>query len=387
MSIGRRGDPIKAVSESPTQSDSAHVQRALRLGWAVAETFGRLRVYQPEYANKRHDPGELPRFSYSNGDLSGAQQLEVSYRRLVELTSALGLQPPNVPDLASLLEHGQPMAIDDELRRRVHRSLEAWSRSAWVQLNVRSAELGRAMTYGGSLADTYWYMAQPGTDAFLSGRQSVEALLRPHRLRRMQERMEELGAAFPAELCDAIGHSLGAWMFDRSKEHWVTAADWQAAGVEMEQNTPRTPTQQLHFNLFRQVRTWRDLLFEARQPLDYVSPGFRRRANLAAGTVTILMVLSVALLVGALVFGAFSLAGSYATSSRLAQQIGNELVEAISVFVSVASTLAILVAGLLARASRAVEQFDAWLESSIIRRTIRRQTIVPWNDLPRRASD
>ncbi len=385
--IIRRRKRTTAPESPPLQDQTVDAQRALRLGWAVAETFGRLRVYQAEHANKRNDPNELPRFSYSNSDLSSAQQLEVSYRRLVELCAALNLQPPDAPEMDAMLLGEQPLATDDAVRKEIHSTLEYWSRASWIQLNVRSAALGRAMTYGGSLADTYWYMAQPETPAFHSGRQSVEALLRAHRLRRMQERMSELGEAFPAELCDAIGHSLGMWMFDADKERWMNAADWQQLGVSFEATPQRTPQQQLHFNLFRQVRTWRDLLFESRQPLDYVSPGFRRRANLFAGTVTILMVLFVALGVGALVFGAFNVALRAASSADITRRLGGEILEAISVFVTVASTLAVVIAGLLARASRAVEQFDAWLEGAIVRRTIRRQTAVPWNEQPRRPAD
>jgi hypothetical protein len=99
------------------------------------------------------------------------------------------------------------------------------------------------------------------------------------------------------------------------------------------------------------------------------------------------MVLIVALGVGALVFGAFNVALRAANSANIAQRLGGEILEAISVFVTVASTLAVVIAGLLARASRAVEQFDAWLEGTIVRRTIRRQTTVPWNELPRRPAD
>ncbi|PLS79864.1 MAG: hypothetical protein CYG59_11115 [Chloroflexi bacterium] len=385
--IARRRKPVEAPPELPTVSEASDVQRALRLGWTVAETFGRLRVYQPEFANKRNDPNELPRFSYSNSDLSSAQQLEVSYRRLVELAAALDVQPPAEPDVAAILDGGAPASGDAETRKRIHGVLEAWSRATWIQLNVRSAALGRAMTYGGSLADTYWYMALPGSPAFLSGRQSIEALLRPQRLKRMQERMSALGESFPGELCDAIGHSLGMWMFDEAKERWAAASDWQTLGIPVEGVPTRTPPQQLHFNLFRQVRTWRDLLFESRQPLDYVSPGFRRRANLLAGTVTIVMVLLVAVIVGALVFGAFNLALNVANRFNVFSQIGGELIEAISVLVTVTSTIAVLGAGLLARARRAVEQFDAWLESMIIRRAIRRQTTIAWNDLPRRPAD
>jgi hypothetical protein len=386
--IARRRPKRKPPTRSaqPAAGRSVDIQRALRLGWAIAETFGRLRSYQPEFANKRNDPHEMPRFSYSNSDLSGAQQLEVSFRRLVELAGALGLPSPNSPDLAMLLDVDRLSSLDDDTIKRVHGTLEAWSRQAWVQLNVRSASLGRAMTYGGSLADTYWYAAKPGTEAFVRGRQSVEALLRPHRLRRMQERMDEIAGAFSDEMCDAIGHSLSEWMFDDRKNAWAEASDWRAINVAVGANPSRTPAQQLHFNLFRQVRTWRDLLFEARQPLDYVSPGFRRRANLLAGTITILMVLAVAVLVGVLVFAILNLALDFVRNRPgVVSQFGNELIEAVSVFITVASTLAVVIAGLLSRASRAVEQFDAWLENAIIRRRIRRETTVPWNDPPRRS--
>ena len=152
----RRDKEPRTGSPLPRVGQSADVQRALRLGWAVAETFGRVRVYQPEFANKRNDPHVMPRFSYSNTDLSGAQQLEVSFRRLHELARVLHLDPPAVPALTQMLQAESPFALDADVRKAVYDALEGWSRHAWTQLNVRSAALGRAMTYGGSLADTYW---------------------------------------------------------------------------------------------------------------------------------------------------------------------------------------------------------------------------------------
>ncbi len=377
----RTGSPLPRVGQS------ADVQRALRLGWAVAETFGRVRVYQPEFANKRNDPHVMPRFSYSNTDLSGAQQLEVSFRRLHELARVLHLDPPAVPALTQMLQSESPFALDADVRKAVYDALEGWSRHAWTQLNVRSAALGRAMTYGGSLADTYWYMAQPDTAAFLSGRQSPETLLRPHRVRRMQNRMDEIKSAFSANVCDAIGHSLGTWAMDARKAAWVKAATWDEVGVRIEGTPLRTPAQQLHFNLLRQARTWRGLLFEARQPNDYLSTGFQRRANLLAGAVTVVMVMLVALFVGVLVFAAFTLGLRLVEGLNLGTQFQNQIIEALGVFVTVISAVAVLVAGLFARARRAVEQFNTWLEATIVRRRILRETTVPWNDPPRRAGE
>jgi hypothetical protein len=146
-------------------------------------------------------------------------------------------------------------------------------------------------------------------------------------------------------------------------------------------------TQQLHFNLFRQIRTWRDLLFEARQPLDFVSPGFRRRAGFAAGTITVLLVLLLALAVGALVFLLFGLALGVVQNSAVASRINDEFIEALSVLISLASTIAVVTVGLLSRMSAAVQSFDSWLESAIVRRRIRRETTVPWNEPPRRSGE
>ncbi|HEX6289178.1 MAG TPA: hypothetical protein VFZ66_08295 [Herpetosiphonaceae bacterium] len=384
--LKHRSTSAQPVAPVAPSNPSEEIQRALRLGWAVAETFGRLRVYQPEYASKRNDPHELPRFSYSNGDLSGAQRLEVSYRQLVELSAALKLQPPEIADLAHFTADTVP-ALSTEQKKQIHGALEAWSRTAWIQLNVRSAALGRAMTYGGSMADTYWYMAQPAESAFLSGRQSAEALLRPHRLQRIQERMAELNEAFSDELCSAIGHSIEAWKWDAQKEAWTTANEWSQVGVAVQGRPARTPAQQIHFNLFRQVRTWRDLLFASRQPSDYVSPGFRRRANLLAGTITILMVLLIAVAVGFLVFSVFSLALVAVDRLNIGSQVQSEFIEAISVFLSLVSTLAIVIASLLSRASTAVHQFDTWLENTIVQRSIQRATTIPWDEPPRKTAE
>lgn len=380
----RKRTESERVAAAPPPVD---VQRALRLGWTIAEFFGRLRAYQPEFANRRSDPGEMPRFSYSNSDLSSAQQLEVSYRRMIELAAALDLASPGVDQLVAPLLIEPPAPLDDGAKKALHESLESWSRHVWVQLNVRSAALGRAMTYGGSLADTYWYMAAPGTAAFLSGRQSVEALLRRQRLTRMQERMDEIDEAFTPETCAAIRHGLKTWIYDSDKAAWARATEWRGLGVEVDPQPRRTPAQQLHFNLFRQIRAWRDLLFEARQPLDYVDPGFRRRAGVAAGAISVLLVLLLALGVGVGIFFLFGVALSVARHSAIAARINDEVIEALSVLISLASTITVVTVGLLSRLSAAVQSFDAWLTSEIIRRRIRRQTTVPWNDPPRRSGD
>ncbi len=379
----KRTEPER-VAAAPPPID---VQRALRLGWTIAEFFGRLRAYQPEFANRRNDPGEMPRFSYSNSDLSGAQQLEVSYRRMIELAAVLDLELPGVDQLVAPLLIEPPAPLDDGAKKAIHASLESWSRGAWVQLNVRSAALGRAMTYGGSLADTYWYMAAPGTEAFLSGRQSVEALLRRQRLTRMQERMDEIDEAFTSETCDAIRYGLKTWIYDSGKAAWACATEWRGLGIAVDAQPRRTPAQQLHFNLFRQIRAWRDLLFEARQPLDYVSPGFRRRAGFVAGAITVLLVLLLALGVGVLIFVLFGFALGAVQNSVIAARINDEFIEALSVLISLASTIAVVTVGLLSRMSAAVHSFDAWLESAIVRWRIRRQTTIPWNDPPRRSGE
>jgi hypothetical protein len=157
--------------------------------------------------------------------------------------------------------------------------------------------------------------------------------------------------------------------------------------VRIEGTPLRTPAQQLHFNLFRQARTWRGLLFEARQPNDYLSTGFQRRANLLAGAVTVVMVMLVALFVGVLVFAAFNLGLRLVEGLNLGTQFQNQIIEALGVFVTVISAVTVLVVGLFARARRAVEQFNTWLEATIVRRRILRETTVPWNDPPRRAGE
>ncbi|WP_026370205.1 hypothetical protein [Kallotenue papyrolyticum] len=380
-----RPDPLPpSAADVPAPSE---VQRALRLGWSIAETFGRLRVYQPEHATRRNDPGEMPRFSFSNSDLSGAQRLEVSYRRMQELAAALALPPPPVDELILPVLLDPPQPIGDDEKKAIHAALEAWSRAVWVQLNVRSAALGRAMTYGGSLADTYWYLAPPGDPAFLSGRRSVEALLRAHRLRRIQERMDEIDEAFTPATCDAIRHSLQTWIYDAAKDAWARAESWRGLDVAVDERPRRTPAQQLHFNLERQARTWRDLLFEARQPLDFVSPRARRWAAVLADITTLALVIALALAVGLLVFGLFGMGVRLVQRLGLTASVDDQWIEALSVLISLTSTLVVVAVGLLARLSTLVQRVDAALETCLLQREIRRRTTIPWNDPPRPAPE
>ncbi|MBV9789626.1 MAG: hypothetical protein JOZ51_15675, partial [Chloroflexi bacterium] len=71
----------------------------------------------------------------------------------------------------------------------------------------------------------------------------------------------------------------------------------------------------------------------------------------------------------------------------LGAQVQNEFIEAISVAISLISTLAIVTAGLLSRTSTAVQQFDNWLESTIVQRAIQQATLVTWNDPPRKPGE
>ena len=338
----------------PTTSSLRH---AFSLGWTVSELFGRLRRYQPVTRRRPSRPRTLRRFPFANQEPTAGQRLGVAVERLIELCNVLDLMPPVLPGLT-----GESIA-DVELQQ-LHRALDAWSDDARIRLSGRSEVLGRAMTYGGSFADTYWAMADPSDPAFHRGRASAKELLRQHRLAQVQERMELLAQSHGPEVRDAVVASLRAWAWDDDKARWVT--DHQRAAW-------------LYSNLGLQAEIWQALVLGARKPAEFVNQRQRQRAFWVARLIITLFVLALAVGLGVLVYQLALALFTLVWNPGMRTQVESKVVETISTVVSILSTLATVIIAFFTRIFRMMVWLSDRLEQAFIWRATRKATTVEWN--------
>ena len=251
------------------------VLTAFRLGWTISEVFGYVRKGTLEYvrdprAHNSYFAHTAPRLSYSSRDLSPAQALWIAALHLVKLSGALGLRDQRFRELDTFL-HNLRDYLDNpapDLRptvRQVYDFLESWSDWAWSELNSRHEILGRAFTYGGSVADTYWYMRRPDRRDFALRQESWHTLLRKERLREEAERIEEIREYFPDFVAPALKHSLAKW--------GIAEQLMQLAESIEGSNRPELPEEvekEVYRSLEKQAKIWHELLFGIRRPQSYL---------------------------------------------------------------------------------------------------------------------
>lgn len=143
------------------QTDSPdRVLLAVRLGWLTVEVFGRLRHYMGSMrTSETHVGNASKRFDFSSGALSEYSTLLLAMAQLNRTATRLDLGLPDIP-LPARNEIGQ---VD---LNSLQGALDDWSTDVWVALSTEDDIIGRAFTYGGSLADTYWHAAVLGPRGF-----------------------------------------------------------------------------------------------------------------------------------------------------------------------------------------------------------------------------
>jgi len=171
MSMGTGAEiPVEEAAVS-----SSRAALAFRLGWVLAEAMGRLRHgVRPPSPLPDDDPRSsdlyAPRLTVGEGTLERSREaFWFAARRLILFAEALGLTFDTEDEVARAIRRlpedvylwlsgvNATFYTPAELREL----LNHWALDVWAQLSAQDDALARALTFGTSLADTYWSVVKP----------------------------------------------------------------------------------------------------------------------------------------------------------------------------------------------------------------------------------
>lgn len=348
-------------TNKPLSSHPNQVLTAVRLGWLTVEVFGRLRRYKQSGHQLQERRGDAARrFDFSDRALSQEDGLLLAVDQLRRTLAKLNLSLPAPPlppgnELNSLLM--AELKLDS-----LQGQLDGWSTQVWLALSTEDEIVGRGFTYGGSLADTYWYTDVLGPDDFAD-------LLRPQRLEYIAARFNSISGHLPAYVAHVLNYSLHKWR-DRGQIERLEAASRKKALKRLES----------------QAKVWHDLLFGSRTADSYLLTRDRRLITIAAFGATFILVLAAMILIWLAVLTLSSTGRAVAASMvGLPQELGQAQATFVqdllnwqmwSTLLATLSSVVVLVAGLVTRLSGWVIRFHhrvkAWLKRHLIyRRTYR----------------
>jgi hypothetical protein len=340
--------------ESPNR-----VLLAARLGWLTVEVFGRLRHYVASSRRpEKHQGDATRRFDFSNRALCAHSALCLAMDQLHLVAARLEPDQPAVP----LPSPGELEAVDlDTLQG----ALDDWSTEVWVALSAENDLIGRAFTYGGSLADTYWHTAVLGPHGFAE-------LLRPQRLEYIAHRFDGIAGYLPPYTARVLHHTLYRW---RGSFEYLK---------DLDSNGKRQVLRRLE----SQAGVWHYLLFGGRSAESYLTAQDRRSVSWLTAGVTALFVLAAMILVWLVVL-ALSSTGRTETASMIGfpkplseaqTAIVSDLLDwqKWSALLATVSSVALLFTGLVARLSGWMIGFHNLAKEWLTLRRIYRRTYRDW---------
>jgi hypothetical protein len=207
------------------------VTLALRLGWTLAEVYGRLQ--QDLLFRSTSDVGQ--RLFLSDLNPTSGERLWVAIQRLAYLHhqlfpppkasatpaaagSSAGADPPTALSVAypavalDLQERVQRKMLTGRGRlprpEAVYTELNQWGRQIWAVLDAEDPVLGEAANLGARLADTFWELQFPTRDRQPSAKRTWQHLLRSQRLNATLRQVRQVEAHLPALVGPMLRHSL-----------------------------------------------------------------------------------------------------------------------------------------------------------------------------------
>ena len=345
---------------APVSEDRDAILSAVQLGWLTVEAFGRLRRYARARRRSSSDKNDAARrFNFSDRDPSLTDQMLIALRQIKGFSALLMPDlPPPIPD--------DPAAWSEQAVKDLDAlwgEFEGWSQEVWNTLQVKDPLAGRALTFGGGLADTYWHADGVGA-------RKLADLLRAPRLEHIAGRFDTIAEQLPEHSAEVIHHTLYRWR----------VAD-QLKGFDEDQN------KRVLNRLEAQSKVWHDLLFGLQRAESYLTIGDRRLISWGASGMTTLLVvlvsgivwLAVLLLAGA---GRSLLASTTGLSVQLPQSSGDLMAEMLnwqnwSALLATLSSVVVILVGLISQLSGWMIAFHkrtyAWLKlRRIYNRTYRR---------------
>jgi hypothetical protein len=332
---------------------------AVRLGWLTVEVFGRLRHYALSKPGPDEQPGDASRrFDFSSRTMSEYDALLLAMDQLDHTATRLDPSLPSVPIPA----HEDLDHIDlDTLQG----GLDDWSTQVWIALSAEDDITGRAFSYGGGLADTYWHASVMGPRGF-------GELLRPNRLEYLVHRFDGIAHHMPIYTARVLNYTLYKW---RGAYEYLKTLD--LAGKN-----------QVLKRLESQAGVWHYLLFGEHGAQSYLTVEDRRFVTWVAGGITAVSALAIVVLVWLAVMalssagrgGAAALIGSPEEMSAAQAAIVGDLVDwqKWSTVLATISSLVVLIAGLVTRLSGWAVTLHNFVKDRLALRRIYRRAYRDW---------
>jgi hypothetical protein len=227
---------LSTVMSNSSDSSNLHslqerVWLALRLGWTLAEVYGRLAENPPP-----DTASSSARLFLSDLNPTPNERLWAATQRLVYLVNQLF--PPkkkeqgeneralvdSEPD--SVASVALPGCIGDLLQSLQQRmpgrgklpraadlfdDLNQWSRQTWATLDAEKPVLAEAATLGARLADTYWQLSFPRYGQRDDSEQIWQHMLKKERMNAMIRQVRQVEAYLPTHTGPMLRHSLSEW--------------------------------------------------------------------------------------------------------------------------------------------------------------------------------
>jgi hypothetical protein len=232
-------------TDKVTSTGSEQILTAVRLGWLTVEVFSRLRrAVQSSYKPEPQSGDVNRRFSFSDRSLNEYNALLLAKDQLEYTLTKLALSIPTHPLPKG--EEWERLLTGQADLNELQSKLDDWGTKVWMVLSTENELTGRAFTYGGSLADTYWQTT------ILEPKGAAE-LLRSQRLEYIAARFDNIANYLPLYTAQVLHHTLYKWRIQKEIE--------QMNASEIKPYLKR---------LESQTKVWRDLLFGSRSADSYL---------------------------------------------------------------------------------------------------------------------
>jgi hypothetical protein len=259
----------------------SRIKLALRLGWVLAEVYGRMTQPNIRWQTMFSKPSVYPvsRLFLSTRQPNNGEALYVDLQLLIYLVEKLyppvnnsseyklyndSRLPKSISDFveqinAKMLNHENAKMLNHENDSVVPSSntfhdLNHWSKQIWAVMSAEDTRLADAATLGAGLADTYWQWRLQKNNP--KKEQKWEKLLSRERMLMMIKRLRQVEDYLPGHTGATLRHSI--WEWSRSVSIIRKNTDYK-----FDQNNE----EEIKNNLKKQLDIWEDLIFD--RPIEY----------------------------------------------------------------------------------------------------------------------
>jgi hypothetical protein len=287
--------------------------------------------------------------------------------------------------------------------RQLYEVLEPWSREVGVKLAAKSDFAALALTVGGEIGDTYWYMRSEGhygQPRDWIRHNSWHQLLNEKRMEHVTLRLKLLSDFLPTPVVDCLSYSLSRWGIAHAIEYRGNqlimvkgdkkdvAQDREKGGILKQ--IRKSDEQRLVDHLRRQSAIWRELILGFRSPESHLSRKQRRIVLRSAILLYVLIVFGASIgiafagyaligFMGGVLSRALTLVSDYLMPSDAHQWTLTTGIDTVAVVLPIATSAFVFIATVIR---------DGWSRSKglwnrlhvyLLQRQIAAGTYVSWN--------